>query len=117
MDETSATKSIAQISSLSAAAAANGSNHIALRCPPLPGITYPTCADDRYWPSCHSFTPRRSPLDRLPVFRLGELGCSLASGFRLELATLTICSKKVPWPGRIGLVESPVRHEPKALSR
>jgi hypothetical protein len=33
----------------------------------------------------------------------------LTSGFRLELATLTICNEKVPWPGRIGLVKGPVR--------
>jgi hypothetical protein len=33
----------------------------------------------------------------------------LASGFRRELATLTMCNEKCLWPGRIGLVKGPVR--------
>jgi len=43
------------------AAAANGSNRIVPRCPRLSGINALACLDDRYRPSCHSFTPRRSP--------------------------------------------------------
>jgi hypothetical protein len=31
------------------------------------------------------------------------------------LAGLIVWHRKVPWPGRIGLVEGPVRHQPKAL--
>ena len=33
--------------------------------------------------------------------RMRDLG--LASGFRQELATLTICNKKCLWPGRMDL--------------
>jgi hypothetical protein len=46
-------------------AAANGSNRIALTCPPSSNISALTCLDDLYLPSCHSFTPRESVnLDR-----------------------------------------------------
>ena len=43
------------------AAAANGSNRIALMYLPLPGIGSLTCRNDPYRPSCHSFASRGSP--------------------------------------------------------